>query len=64
MQWCRRDKVALKTSCIKNVKLKIIKKDRLSVFRITGAHETFDYRPRVGHSWSMWSCNGVFSVLC
>ena len=34
MQWCRRDKVALRTTCIKNVKFKIIKKDRLSVVRI------------------------------
>jgi len=34
MQWGRRDKVALRTTCIKNVKFKIIKKDRLSVCRI------------------------------
>jgi len=34
MQWCRRDKVALRTTCIKNIIFKIIKKDRLSVFRI------------------------------
>jgi len=34
MQWCRREKVALRTTCIKNVKFKITKKDKLSVFRI------------------------------
>jgi len=34
MQWVRRDKVTLRTTCIKNVKFKIIKKDRLSVFRL------------------------------
>jgi len=34
MQWGRRDKVSLRTTCIKNVKFKIIKKDRLSAFRI------------------------------
>jgi len=34
MQWVRRDKVSLRTTCIKNVKVKIFKNDRLSVFRI------------------------------
>jgi len=34
MQWCRRDKVALRTTCIKNVKFKNFRKDRLSVFGI------------------------------
>jgi len=51
MQWCRRDKVALRSTCIKNVKFKIIRKDRLSILRIlllqrkplTGPHETFDW---------------------
>jgi len=38
MQWCRRDKVALRTTCIKNVKFKIFEKDRLSVFRILILH--------------------------
>jgi len=33
MQWGRRDKAALRTTCYKNVKFKIIKKDRLSVSR-------------------------------
>ena len=32
MQSCRRDAVALRTTCVKNVKFKMIKKDRLSVF--------------------------------
>jgi len=34
MQWGRRNEVALRSTCIKNVKFKIIKKDRLSVFRL------------------------------
>jgi len=34
MQWGRHDKVALRTTCIKSVKFRIIKKDSLSVFRI------------------------------
>jgi len=34
MQWGRRDKVALRTTCIENVKFKIFKNDRLSVLRI------------------------------
>jgi len=34
IQWVRRDKVTLRTTCIKNVVFKIIKKDRLSEFRI------------------------------
>jgi len=34
MQSVRRDEVTLRTTCIKNVKFKIIKKDSLSVFSI------------------------------
>jgi len=34
MQWCRCYKVALRTTCNKSVRFKIIKKDRLSVFWI------------------------------
>jgi len=34
MELGRRDKVVLRTTCIKNVKFKIIKKGRLSVIRI------------------------------
>ena len=34
MQLVRRDKVTLRTACIKNVKFEIIKKDRSSAFRI------------------------------
>jgi len=34
MQWCRRDTVALRTTRVKNIKFKIIKKDRLSIFGI------------------------------
>ena len=65
MRWCRCDTVALRTTCVKNVKFKIIKKDRLSVFWIlslerksqlgrtkplTGPHAARG--PRIGHSWS------------
>ena len=71
MQWCRRDTVALRTTCVKNVKFKIIKKDRLSVFGIlslqrkpqlgrtkplTGLHAALG--PRVGHSWARVSERG------
>jgi len=34
MQRGRRDKAALRTICVKNVKFKIIKRDSLSVFGI------------------------------
>jgi len=34
MELGRRDKVVLRTTCIKNVKFKIIKKGRLSAIRI------------------------------
>jgi len=46
MQWCRRDKVALRTTCIKNVKFKIIKKDRLSVFGIL----SLQWKPKLGRT--------------
>jgi len=67
MQLCRRDRrdaVELRTNCVKNVKFRIIKKDRLSVFGIlslqlkpqlgrtkpfTGPHVARG--PRVGQSW-------------
>ena len=65
MQWCRRDTMTLRTTCVKNVKFKIIKKDRLSLFGIlslqlkpqlgrtkplTGPYAA--HGPRVGHSCS------------
>ena len=62
----RLDKVALRTTCIINVKLKIIKirtgcvQDIYFYYsaNLTGLHKTFDWahRPRVGHS-----CSKIYS---
>ena len=74
MQWCRRDTVAPRTTCVNNVKLKIMKNDRLSVFGIlslpqkpqlgrtkplTGPHAALGLRD--AHSW--WRSCGILSKL-
>jgi len=46
MQWCRRDTVVLRTTCVKNVKFKIIKKDRLSIFGILSPQR----KPQLGRT--------------
>jgi len=64
MQWCRGVTVALRTTCVKNVKFKIIKKDRLSVFEIISPQRKPQLGrtklltgPQVGHSWLKQCCS-------